>query len=355
MPEEIKRGRRAGALLAVTLSTVVTFLVIEAAFRLFASEPLPPNKKDRPLAYYIPSKAPSLQDGEVLPKRSDTFRILVIGDSFTFGPYLEFNDTFPKKLESLLNLNASSKKIEVINRGVPGASTFTESIQAKNLMSLKPDLLILQIILNDAEPRLLTKKEKAELYDAPYLHWQIFRVWRSLAFFLGRIHNSLTVKRYIDYHTKFFKDPQTLGVFNESLERIKKLTDAVGVPMVAVTFPLFDFVINKNYPFKESHQIITKSLRDRGIQEISLRRSFAGIPPERLQVIPGEDSHPNEIAHRIAAEAILTYIVKHNLIPKQNIPQRLYHQRQHYQDVSEKDPLFWDKMYKKLFGRQNRS
>jgi hypothetical protein len=43
---------------------------------------------------------------------------------------------------------------------------------------------------------------------------------------------------------------------------------------------------------------------------------YKGIPLERLQVIPGVDRHPNEIAHRMAAEKIYLWMEDQKLLPE---------------------------------------
>ena len=44
---------------------------------------------------------------------------------------------------------------------------------------------------------------------------------------------------------------------------------------------------------------------------------------ERLQVEPHYDSHPNEIAHRIAADALLRALVHNHLVPVESVPKNV--------------------------------
>lgn len=55
-------------------------------------------------------------------KPPNTLRIITIGDSFTFGQFVNDNDTYPKQLELKLSnaLKNKFKNVEVINLGVPG-------------------------------------------------------------------------------------------------------------------------------------------------------------------------------------------------------------------------------------------
>ena len=54
-------------------------------------------------------------------KPDDVFRILIIGDSQTFGHGIDrLEDTYPKKLETRLNTVAGSNKFEVLSFARPG-------------------------------------------------------------------------------------------------------------------------------------------------------------------------------------------------------------------------------------------
>ena len=51
-------------------------------------------------------------------KPSGVFRILALGDSFTFGVGVEGNQAYPKVLETLLNRSGGlGRRVEVINAG----------------------------------------------------------------------------------------------------------------------------------------------------------------------------------------------------------------------------------------------
>jgi hypothetical protein len=70
--------------------------------------------------------------------------ILIAGDSFTFGPYLPFYDTYPSILQrKLSNWN-------IINSGVASFSIRSEAnIIKKNLDCINPTLVVLQVLDND--------------------------------------------------------------------------------------------------------------------------------------------------------------------------------------------------------------
>jgi hypothetical protein len=296
----------------------------------------------------MPSNATSLQDKPISKKESGAFRIGVLGDSFTFGPHLQYQDTFSKKLENFLNLNVGAPKVEVINDGVSGSSTKTEALRVGRLLDLDLDLLILEITLNDAEPKLLTKREKNAIYGDAHLKSWILENWHSLGFIARRLHNKATERAYIEYHTKFFKDAATQKIFKDALKVIKEKAATKNIPIVAVTFPLFDFPIDEGYPFIESHSIISESLKALSIPEIALKSGYRNIPPQRLQVIPGSDNHPNEIAHRMAAEFILGGLIQLNVLPGKSIPTSILKKRTEIRQLHLEPERAWARAINRL-------
>jgi hypothetical protein len=313
-----------------------SLLALEVVVRLVGGLAGQAGWNDRPYGFFMPSHAHSLQDSDRHAKSPGVFRIAVVGDSFTFGPHLQLVDTFPNKLEQLLNVGASGSgaRVEVLNRGHNGASTVVEVELVRRALEESPDLLVLEITLNDAEPQPISSQERAALYRPEWLHWRIFSVWRSLGFVAQRINNTRSVKKYIEYHRKFFEQPKTHAQFFAALQRIAAQAQGAKVPLVAMIFPFFDFVINDGYPFKETHTLIQRDLAQAGIGVIDLLGAYRNIPPERLQVIPGEDNHPNEIAHRIAAEHLLAALVHDHLVPEALAPTHLYPFRKNQKEPS---------------------
>ncbi len=93
-----------------------------------------------------------------LKKPEKTYRILVLGDSFTEGQGVEMEATFTKLLENSLNEKitkeknsiVSFEKIEVINSGILSYSPLLEYLYLKNKgLALAPDLVILNFDMSD--------------------------------------------------------------------------------------------------------------------------------------------------------------------------------------------------------------
>jgi hypothetical protein len=257
---------------------------------------------------------------------------------------MQLDDAFSKRLERWLNLNDPSlseidqqfTRAEVLNFGVPGTNTAQQVDLLSEALTFDPQLVVLQITLNDAQLRPLnTEPEDIQRRYGrlpPNLDaWWITRHSRIARFVASRLHNQATIRNYIQYHHDLFVAPESSLRFDSALDRMAQLVaESPHQPQfVALIFPLFDFPIDKDYPFRKVHQSIADRLKARGIKTLDLRRTFSGLDIARLQLIPGEDSHPNEIAHRLAAETLLGFLTKERILPRSLIPDRVYSQRDH--------------------------
>jgi lysophospholipase L1-like esterase len=92
-----------------------------------------------------------LRDREYrLQKPEGTFRIFMLGDSFTEGGGLRLSQTVAKQVERMLNGRPCGKRFEVINGGTPSYSPITEYLQLKLIgLQLHPDLVVLNFDMTD--------------------------------------------------------------------------------------------------------------------------------------------------------------------------------------------------------------
>ena len=88
--------------------------------------------------------------GPPTPGESDCYRILTLGNSCTFGWGVGDKNTYPRKLEALLNEQTTGKCVEVINAGIPGYSSFQgRRYFEEDLIRLAPDVVLIMFAWND--------------------------------------------------------------------------------------------------------------------------------------------------------------------------------------------------------------
>lgn len=217
---------------------------------------------DRPSYYFAKEGGRSLQDySYAVPKSAETFRIAVVGDSFSFAPYMQFTDTFPKKLEVMINLNQVPLRGEVINYGVPAYSSSHEVSVVEQALKEQADLVLLQITLNDPElkpyrPTGIRKDipDKFAPFNPTGAKAKLYSMWRTAGYVAERLHNTATHRAYRNYFYGLFDHPKGYRVYRESLERMRSLCKDANIPFVAVVFPLFGVPFDESYPFLSLHE-----------------------------------------------------------------------------------------------------
>src|SRR5262249_49492146 len=82
-------------------------------------------------------------------KRGGTYRIVSLGDSWTFGTSVGQYQTYPALLETELNNRDRNKKYEVLNVSVIGYSSYHGAHLIKRALELNPDLIIIGYAMNE--------------------------------------------------------------------------------------------------------------------------------------------------------------------------------------------------------------
>ncbi len=92
-------------------------------------------------------------------KPSHTIRVLIIGDSISFGHGIPYEATYAEKLEQLLKQKHPELRFEVMNSAVPGNSAFQEYFDLERGIRLNPDIIFYQFVMNDVvEPYWVYRK-----------------------------------------------------------------------------------------------------------------------------------------------------------------------------------------------------
>jgi hypothetical protein len=90
----------------------------------------------------------------------------------------------------------------------------------------------------------------------------------------------------------------------KALLRIGELAKSRGLPWIVAIFPLFANPLDDTYPLFEEGRKVSEAARAAGAIPLDLFPGYRGLDWTHLVVDGYADEHPNEIAHRIAAQAI---------------------------------------------------
>jgi lysophospholipase L1-like esterase len=125
----------------------------------------------------IETNSLGLRHPELSPADAGADRILVLGDSITFCDYVAFEDTYTTLLGNALE--RAGRDVEVVNGGLPGASTVDELSHYLELRdAVAPDTVLLAMYLNDAQnsSRFYARSLPRSLTWSRLLAWAFTRV-----------------------------------------------------------------------------------------------------------------------------------------------------------------------------------
>jgi hypothetical protein len=252
------------------------------------------------------------------PKPAGVTRIVIVGDSFTEGQGVKEADTYARVLESRLN-GLGPARFEVRNAGRRGADfpalydAFTASLQ------YEPDLVIYGMVLNDADRSPDFQARQAYLND-----WIVDRgrmetpdnvtpepgplSSRLFAFARDRWDAYRIGRASTRWYRDMYSDPnregwlRTQGFVRSMDEQMRRRGGRFAVAL----WPLL-VDLGPRYPFQETHAAIARFCEASGITFRDLRPALAVRPAAALWVHP-LDRHPNEEAHRLAAESLVPLV-----------------------------------------------
>ena len=243
-----------------------------------------------------------------LDKPPATYRIAVVGDSFTFGNGLETSQRYTDLLDEWL-----PPPYQVLNFGIPGDNTpqHLETLRGR-VLPAHPDFVLLQWFVNDIEGSDLTgRPHTIPLASLPDLHrWlnansALYTVanmrWAELQIAIGMAPS------YADYIKARAGDPNGPDAGRESrlLHEIVETARRAGADTGIVLFPDPGQDLGVNYPFAFLHERVMAVCRQEAIPCIDLREAFSTITDRRALWVSPFDHHPSAKANAIAALKIL--------------------------------------------------
>jgi lysophospholipase L1-like esterase len=262
-----------------------------------------------------------LRDNEFSLDKKNTYRIIILGDSYTFGWGVPIENTYPKVLESLLK--EKIYPIQVINAGIFGYNTQQEVLFfKKELLKLKPDLVIIGFfILNDTLPQgAIPMHPFAKHYESYWHSWFIEFIKSRINRFINRkiandtgcrakqgdfypIKVKIANPCEIPDEEKFQDNFLGWKRCKEALYEIKQLSVKDNFGLYLIILPDFsrDFV---NYKLAPMHKKVKEYAESIGIEASDFYQYFKGMNNIQLQNLEFKDGHPNNDGHRIIAEGL---------------------------------------------------
>ncbi|HYN00951.1 MAG TPA: SGNH/GDSL hydrolase family protein [Vicinamibacteria bacterium] len=304
--------------MALALASVAVFLLLaEASLRVVGQAderptgyaPVNTRRRDR-----RPTNSLGYRDVErALSKPAGVRRVVSLGDSFAWGVGIEHDDTYARRVERVLN-RRPGEHWEVVQLARPGMGTVEQAEQlAEEGFAYEPDVVVLGFVLNDSEDENAAEARRARDWEETRRERQERRtgrrfldrsaLWRFVA---GRLEATGQNQRRLEaYRSQFLPGYPGWAACRAGLARMGALCRERHVPFVVMIFPLFADPLDERYPFADIHAQVAQAAREAGAEVIDLLPAYRNLRSSLLVVDGANDEHPNEIAHRIAAQELL--------------------------------------------------
>ncbi len=124
-------------------------------FEMEMSYPTPTGER---VPFRLHHSSQGLRGDEVPPKQPGEFRVLMLGDSFTYGWNVSQGEDVPSQLQATLRAAHPDRTITVINLGVPAYAPWQElELLKERGLAFAPDIVILQLFPANDITESLTK------------------------------------------------------------------------------------------------------------------------------------------------------------------------------------------------------
>jgi lysophospholipase L1-like esterase len=355
------------ALSAVSL--LITLITLECALRLFGYNPPSYLRQTdytlRPsgypgLKYELSPGTATKARGKEIKINSQGFRgpepssdpavqrVIVLGDSITFGNNLALEETFPFQLQQ--QLSTPGRNLEVLNFGVHGYDTLQEvSLLEIRGLGYHPDLVVVAYCLNDVSISSVSLEHiqrMQRLRTAPYnflfesrlvdliaesietlriKHWEkqvndpaVFR--REYANQIDAIGDDesdllgLMAQAPTWPNSTWYGDRDRVGRLRFGFRRLASLAQENGFPVVIMIIPLLQDkrgADSRTYTHGVAHRIVELEARRAGFDTIDLTDDFMRVGMGKLTLTTGDIFHPNKTGNAIMATSLATYVDQH--------------------------------------------
>jgi lysophospholipase L1-like esterase len=235
-------------------------------------------------------------------------RITFLGDSFTIGHGVKnVEDRFVNRLRR------AHPEWEVHALAELGWDTGDElaTLRAHVARGYQVDRVVLVYCLNDVADITPEWGQTIQriLADQPTRgHWV-----RRHSYFIDTLYHRLKVwtepdmRSYFQFVRAAYRGP----IWAQQQKRLIELRDAVaaaGGTLAVVTFP-FLHALGPDYEYQFVHDELDRFWREQQVPHLDLLATYRHLPPRAL-IVNRWDAHPNEHAHKLAADALERFLAQ---------------------------------------------
>ena len=263
---------------------------------------------------------------ELRIKTTDEFRILVLGDSITWGDYLFEDEIFHSFLDA--HTLSNGQKIRVMNAGV-GDIGIEEMVDIyfEQFNSVQPDMVLLNLYLNDSRPPWGFPEEISQrgwlrrylriaefLYKRVRLYQWIEEkgahrfAWVSLQSTLDWKHNQedfQTLVQAAQYDWGAGWQPESSALVSLYIEKLHLHTKSQQIPLLATILPVA-YQVHAEFLNDTPQQMLNKSLASFSIPTLDFLPLLRNNAHEKLYY---DQCHPNPHGNAIMGSALKEFVL----------------------------------------------
>jgi lysophospholipase L1-like esterase len=250
-------------------------------------------------------------------------RILAIGDSFTFGPYVSNQETWPTYLEK-----SFGKNTEVLNAGIAGYSIKEELAYLKEKgVKLKPNLIILQVLANDITDLEKNKSRKVResalsstgpLYSffnflrdkshlfALFLDLQLKKEVEKTTINLEQTKRQEDKIKYQKPNNALFDDYK--NIFKEFVETSRQK----NIKLIVLIIPEYKQIINPD--LNQSNQFFEQICQENNIPFINLYKPFTDYDNADIIYLTPWNEHLSKHGNKLVAQELIKFIENNKIL-----------------------------------------
>lgn len=307
---------------------------------------LVPNTGGRAWGCEVSVNSLGFRDREYERQKPDgVTRILVLGDSITFGNHMPVADTYPEQLEALCA--EAGARVEVLNLGVGGYDLLDEiALLERRGQALAPDRVVVGYCINDAgvqsanlsfirfieqQGRLVRASRLVQLVSVRFdraVHARDFREANREDVFARRYADRIrtldddpavgaliaAVDGYLEAHppgprlpyAAWYASPARVGRIRYGFERLRDLAREGGYEVTVLIIPLLEEEGQAEL-YDRVYAIVEHEARRAGFDVLNARPAFAAAGMRDLALVRegrGDALHPNAAAHRMLARLL---------------------------------------------------
>jgi len=277
-------------------------------------------------------------------KINGTYRIVGLGDSFTFGFGVPFEETYLRILEKKFNQSSPGKQqYEIIKTGIPGYCLLQEFLLFKEEgVNYKPDLVLIGFDVNDhvdsIEPfdtvykGFLIKRDSLKssfLKEKVYIYknfQSIYLIFKTFTIIKNKIFKTKEAKILFDEQLRNEYKQKAFLFTSQVLQEMQEYCQKRDIKILLVFIPHKSQVHpDKFKPTMFSHyfngldRFLDETCRRNKITYLNLLPAFKCSAARGEQLYFNIDGHWNSNGHRLAAELIFEKFRELQIINKNNV------------------------------------